>query len=754
MGGDLLGALNEPQREAVVCVDGPLLILAGAGSGKTRVLTHRAAYLISERRVPPYRILAVTFTNKAAKEMKNRVEELVGARADLMWISTFHSLCARMLREDIPSLGYKKSFTILDESDQTAVVKKCLDDLNISGDMFKPQAVLAAISSAKNELIGPEELEANARDPRTRTMGQIYAAYQSTLVRGNALDFDDLITLAVRLLRECPEILEKWQDRFEYLMVDEYQDTNHAQYILVKLLAARSRNLCVVGDDDQSIYEWRGADIRNILDFERDYPEARVIKLEQNYRSTQNILNAANCVIANNKGRKDKSLWTSRGSGSPIFVHCAENERDEGRFIADEIQRLAALEGRAYRDFAVLYRVNAQSRAIEEVLLNRGMPYKIVGGLKFYERREIKDVLAYLRVIENPEDSLALERIINVPRRGIGDATLAIVRRLSEEAGVPLYAGVELAVRASDTPSRARSGLSQFLQLMEGLQSRKGEATVSQLVEMVLEKTGYIRELEREQTLEAEGRIENLRELLTVTQEFEARRMENSVEDGGGPTDIGAFLEEVSLLTDLDRADLSDDSITLMTMHAAKGLEFPVVFIAGMDENIFPLARSAREERSLEEERRLCYVGITRAKDRLYLVHSVMRMIYGSTMANAPSRFLGEIPKELLADAMHDRRSLWGRSDGPASPVIRAHSVEGRSGTAWNRGDSSDGGGENHGGDGSAEYSAGDRVRHAKFGEGTVVAVARGGNDWVITVAFPGGGIKHLAQSFAPMERI
>jgi DNA helicase-2/ATP-dependent DNA helicase PcrA len=762
MGADLLSELNEPQREAVVHVDGPLLILAGAGSGKTRVLTHRAAYLISEKRVPPYNILAVTFTNKAAKEMKNRVGELIGPRADLVWISTFHSLCARMLREDIAALGYKRSFTILDESDQVAAIKKCLDDLNISGDMFKPKSVLSEISSAKNELTGQEEYMAGARDPRTRTIAQIYEAYQGILERDNALDFDDLIMLAVRLLREHPEILGKWQDRFRYLMVDEYQDTNHAQYILVKLLASKSRNLCVVGDDDQSIYEWRGADIRNILDFERDYPDARVVKLEQNYRSTQNILDAANRVIARNKGRKEKSLWTSRGPGSMIAVYSAENERDEGRFIADEIQRLASAEGRKYRDFAVLYRVNAQSRAIEEVFLNRGMPYKIVGGLKFYERREIKDVLAYLRVIENPEDSLALERIINVPRRGIGDATLGIAQKFAAEAGASLYQGVELAAKSPETPNRAKNGLVQFLELIQGLVSKKGKATVSQLVEMVLENTGYIRELEREQTLEAEGRIENLRELLTVTQEFEARQSQNvaeNEEESDGSMNIGAFLEEVSLLTDLDRADLSDDSITLMTMHAAKGLEFPVVFMAGMEENVFPLARSAHDDRSLEEERRLCYVGITRAKDRLYLVHAVTRMIYGSTMVNSPSRFLGEVPEDLLVDAMYERRTAWGRS-GLRTPTVapgigtpartlgmrpqavlkqskgRAQRIQSRAGHA------------------SAEYSAGDHIRHAKFGEGTVVAVTRGGDDWIITIAFPEGGIKHFAQGFAPMEKI
>lgn len=776
MGAELLEGLNPPQREAVACTDGPLLILAGAGSGKTRVLTHRVAYLISHAGVPPYRILAVTFTNKAAAEMKSRVAALAGSAGRWVWVSTFHSLCARVLREDIEALGYKRSFTILDESDQMTVIKRCLKQLNVSGDMFRPQSVLAAISAAKNELVDAESFREDARDVRQRTIAQLYEAYQGVLARDNALDFDDLIMTTVRLFRERPEVLEKYRNRFTHIMVDEYQDTNHAQYMLVKLLAARTRNLCVVGDDDQSIYEWRGADIRNILEFERDYPEARVVKLEQNYRSTQTILDAANHVIANNRDRKSKRLWTAREQGARISLYSADTEKDEARFIADELDRLIVAEGRCYGDFAVLYRMNAQSRAIEEVLVNRGIPYRIVGGLKFYERREIKDVLAYLRVIENPEDSVSLERIINVPRRGIGDSTLAAARALAQEKGMPLLAGVRMAAEAAELAPRARAALAAFLATMERLWPLRGEKTVSQIVRAVLDDTGYLAELEREQTIEAEGRIENLKELITVTQEFESRHSaEGATAEGAGaeaevglegiglevaasgPNDLASFLEEVSLLTDLDRADLSTDQVTLMTLHSAKGLEFPVVFMAGMEENVFPLARSAYDPAALEEERRLCYVGITRAKDRLYLVHAFTRTIFGSSTANPVSRFVEEIPGHLLSDAFAERYRAYheGRGRAPgrvglgdgdgARPGVEkavkvAHAVE----KAWASRETP----------GRPEFDAGDKIRHAKFGEGTVVSVQQSAGEWLATIAFPGAGVKQFVLSLAPIEKV
>jgi len=775
MGADLLDGLNPPQKEAVVCTDGPLLILAGAGSGKTRVLTHRVAYLISHAGVPPYRILAVTFTNKAAAEMKSRVASLVGPAARWVWVSTFHSFCARLLREDIEALGYKRSFTILDESDQMTVIKRCLKQLNVSGDMFRPQSVLAAISSAKNELVDAEGFRENARDVRQRTIAQLYEAYQGVLARDNALDFDDLIMIAVRLFRERPEVLEKYRNRFTHIMVDEYQDTNHAQYMLVKLLAARTRNLCVVGDDDQSIYEWRGADIRNILEFERDYPEARVVKLEQNYRSTQTILDAANHVIANNRDRKSKRLWTAREPGARISMYSADTEKDESRFIADELDRLIVAERRCYGDFAVLYRMNAQSRAIEEVLVNRGIPYRIVGGLKFYERREIKDVLAYLRVIANLEDSVSLERIINVPRRGIGDSTLAAAKALAQEKGMPLLAGVRMAAECTELAPRARAALAAFLATMERLWPLLGEKTVSQIVRAVLDDTGYLRELEREQTVEAEGRIENLKELITVTQEFESRHSAEgaSAEAGAeaepspegaqleveasGPNDLAAFLEEVSLLTDLDRADLSTDQVTLMTLHSAKGLEFPVVFMAGMEENVFPLARSAYDPAALEEERRLCYVGITRAKDRLYLVHALSRAIFGSYTANPVSRFVEEIPGHLLSDAFAERyRSYHGGRGRAPGRVGLGHGDGARPGAettvkavsavekAWTTRQTL----------GRPEFDAGDKIRHAKFGEGTVVSVQQSAGEWLATIAFPGAGVKQFVLSLAPIEKV
>ncbi|MCR4426822.1 MAG: UvrD-helicase domain-containing protein [Firmicutes bacterium] len=741
---DLLQDLNPPQREAVTCTEGPLLILAGAGSGKTRVLTHRVAHLIAGRGVAPYHILAVTFTNKAAEEMRSRVTELAGRAGQYVWVSTFHSLCARILRQEIEHLGFKRGFTIYDESDQVTAVRRCMRELNVSGDMYRPQAVLAAVSSAKNDLVGPDEYHASARDVRERTIASIYRRYQEILRAQNAVDFDDLIMLSVRLFREHPEVLGAYQDRFRYIMVDEYQDTNHAQYILVKLLASGHRNLCVVGDDDQSIYEWRGADIRNILDFERDYPEAHVVKLEQNYRSTKNILDAANRVIAHNVGRKSKSLWTSREPGQRVFHYQAENEKDEARFIADEVQRLTRGGQASFGDFAVLYRMNAQSRAIEEVLLNRGIPYRIVGGLKFYERREVKDVLAYLRVVYNPDDDVSVERIINVPKRGIGESTLAVARALAAEEGASLYRGVVLASTSERVPARARRALSGFISVIESLVSKRGQVTVSEMVEAILDDTGYVRELEAERTVEAESRIENLREMLSVTREFEARQTAFAQDSGtigaggapgvpdtpessaaarlaGGPSDIGTFLEEVALLTDLDRTVVGGDSMTLMTLHSAKGLEFPTVFIAGVEENIFPLGRSVSDRRSLEEERRLCYVGITRARDRLYLLHAANRTIYGQTVANPPSRFLSEIPDDLLADAWEERfavsRVACARHDG-------------------------------------TEYGEGDRVWHAKFGEGVVVAISPSGRDHIVDIAFPGQGIKQFALSFAPLRKL
>lgn len=751
MGADLLEGLNPEQREAVEHADGPLLILAGAGSGKTRVLTHKVAYLIGHKNVLPYRILAVTFTNKAAAEMRSRVAGLVGPEGENVWVSTFHSMCARILRQDIEVLGFKRSFSILDDSDQITAVKRILKDMNISGDMFRPQSVLGAISSAKNELITCDEYLANATDVRQRTIGKIYEEYQKMLARDNALDFDDLIMVTIELFRKHPEVLQRYANRFTHIMVDEYQDTNHAQYVLVQMLASVHKNLCVVGDDDQSIYEWRGADIRNILEFERDYPDTRVVKLEQNYRSTKTILDAANNVIANNTGRKSKSLWTSREQGSRISVYKADTERDEARFIADEIQRLCSAEQRHYGDFAVLYRMNAQSRVIEEVLLNRGIPYKIVGGLKFYERREIKDALAYMRVIDNPDDSIGVERIINVPRRGIGEATLQAAREIANSSGVSLYAAVKMACEGDQLAARAKSSLRSFVTVMDALISLKGNTRVSDIARRVMDDTGYITELEREQSIEAESRIENLRELITVTAEFEARHVEVDEEGQAGPMDLGAFLEEVALLTDIDRADLGSDQVTMMTLHTAKGLEFPVVFIAGMEENIFPLSRSAYDDSALEEERRLAYVGITRAKDRLYLTHACSRAIFGSTAMNPLSRFVREIPEHLLTDAFAERYSYAQRQN------VEQKAAQQRA-TSWQAWQpttakpNSEAPGSSAGK--KVQFREGEKVRHAKFGEGTVVSLGKSAGDTLITIAFPGGGLKQFLLDLAPLEKI
>jgi len=767
-----LEGLNPQQRQAVEHVDGPLLILAGAGSGKTRVLTHRVAHLISAAGVPPYRILAVTFTNKAAAEMKSRVMALAGPAGASVWVSTFHAMCAKMLRMDIGALGYKRSFSILDESDQMTAMKRILKELNISSDMFKPQSVLSAISSAKNELISAGQYAAAAKDVRQRTIGLAYEMYSKMLARDNALDFDDLIMLTIELFREDPEVLSRYANRFTHIMVDEYQDTNHAQYVLVQMLASVHKNLCVVGDDDQSIYEWRGADIRNILEFERDYPNARVIKLEQNYRSTGNILDAANCVIAHNRGRKAKSLWTDREAGTRVSFYRADSERDEARFVADEIQRLSAADGRRYRDFAVLYRMNAQSRVIEEVLLNRGIPYKIVGGLKFYERREIKDVLAYMRVIDNPDDSGGVERIINVPRRGIGDATLAVARQLAGERGVSLYEGVKLAAEAESLGPRARGALASFLGTVESLRALKDKATVSEIARKISDDTGYVRELEQDGSIEAEARLENLRELITVTAEFESRHMEPDESGAGGPDDIGAFLEEVALLTDIDRADIGSDQVTLMTLHTAKGLEFLVVFIAGMEENIFPLSRSQQDPHALEEERRLAYVGITRAKDRLYITNAATRMIFGSTTMNPSSRFIMEIPEHLLQDAFaeryaHARGGGAGGAGGAGGGARGGAGATGGAGAkawggtkAWSGGGRAKAGAARQATAGSSapaerpEFRAGDKVRHGKYGEGTVVAVSKSAGDDMVTVAFPDGGIKQFLVEMAPIEKL
>ncbi|MFS8664706.1 MAG: DNA helicase PcrA [Limnochordales bacterium] len=765
---DWLQDLNETQRAAVRHTDGPLLIIAGAGSGKTRVLTYRIAYLLEVRGVSPRAILAVTFTNKAAREMRERVARLIGPIGEQVWVGTFHATCVQILRRHADRLGFPSHFLIFDTADQLAAIRESLKDLDLDPKRFDPRGLLAAISAAKNELLDPAAYRAQAADFWERTVARVYERYQAKLQENGAFDFDDLIFAVVRLFQEDPAVLEQYQERFRYLMVDEYQDTNHAQYVLVNLLAGGHRNLCVVGDADQSIYRFRGADIRNILDFERDYPDAKVIKLEQNYRSTQRIVAAANAVIANNLDRPEKNLWTRNPPGDPVFFFQAGDEREEAAFVGDEIRRGVLEEGRAYRDFAILYRTHAQSRTFEEEFIRRGLPYRIVSGVRFYERKEIKDLLAYLRVIFNPYDGLSLRRIINVPRRGIGDTTLGRLEAWAAATGLPLYEalGAEEAL-AQLSPATARK-VRAFREQVDGWRAVVGQVSLTNLCQRVLEETGYWAELHAERTVEAEARVENLREFLSVTRQFE-------LEQGH---DLGAFLEHVALVSDVDAYDADADSVTLMTLHAAKGLEFPVVFLVGMEEGVFPHARAAMEPGELEEERRLCYVGMTRAMERLYMTCAQQRMLYGEPMAAAVSRFVGEVPADLLEDLSAElraqaARARWqvlpgGRSPqaglGPRPVGLRAAAGsrgDGRPGARHADPPGSGGGAAGRRGAGvagtgheQAQWQVGDRVYHAVWGEGTIVSREASAGDLILVVAFPGQGIKKLLAGMAPLERV
>ncbi|GAW31990.1 DNA helicase PcrA [Carboxydocella sp. JDF658] len=719
---DLLANLNPVQREAVTHINGPLLILAGAGSGKTRVLTHRIAYLIRQG-VKPWQILAITFTNKAAGEMKERVEQLVGEVISRdMWVSTFHSACLRILRREISYLGYDSNFVIYDTADQQTVLKECLRELNLDEKKYSPRLMAALISDAKNRLETPAQMRRRVYgDWLAETASRVYESYQQKLIRNQALDFDDLIMLTVQLFEEFPEILAYYQQKFLYILVDEYQDTNHAQYRLVNLLASAHRNLCVVGDDDQSIYRFRGADIGNILDFERDYPEAKVIKLEQNYRSTRTILAAANAVVANNVGRKDKSLWTENPAGEPIVCVQLGDEKEEARFIVGEILRLNK-NGRPYSDFAVLYRTNAQSRAIEDELIGNAIPYTMVGGLKFYERKEIKDVLAYLRVLVNPADSVSLERIINVPKRNIGEATVNKIRQEAARRNLSLYQALMVVEEIPGLSARSQKAVRDFINLMEDLRRQVEIASVTEMLDAVLERTGYQAELEAEKTVEAQTRLENLREFRTVTMEFDARQEEEGLE---------GFLAGISLMSDLDTLE-SGEQVTLMTLHSAKGLEFPVVFLAGMEEGIFPHSRAllSLEEAELEEERRLCYVGITRAKEKLYLTHCWSRNLFGRISTNPPSRFLSEIPAHLLERGTGASRSGVDRLEAGAA------STSAQGSTAAEQ-----------------EWQLGDRVVHKKYGPGAIVGIKGQGEDTELSIAFPNLGIKVFIAKYAPIRK-
>jgi len=723
----IVNDLNDRQREAVAYGDGPLLIFAGAGSGKTRVLTYRMAYLIQERGVPADRILAVTFTNKAAGEMKQRIARLIGGVRWGMWIGTFHHVCARMLREHIEHVDRTANFVIFDEADQATVMKEVLKALEINPKIMPPARVLGAISRAKNELIGPDEYARRAKDPYQRDVARAYSLYQQRLRENNALDFDDLIMFTVRLFEESPDVLADYQEKFLHVLVDEFQDINFAQYRFVQMLAAKHRNLAVVGDDDQSIYAWRGANFRIILEFEHDYPEAKVVKLERNYRSTAHILDAAYHVISRNEARREKRLWTEKPPGAPIVAYQAADEHQEASFVANTIQELTETERRGYSDFAVLYRINAQSRVLETVFISLGLPYRIIGGVRFYERKEIKDVLAYLRVIVNPFDGVSLRRIVNTPPRGIGDVTLQRLEAVAQERGMDLLQ-VALTAEHLDLPPRSRDAVAELARMMAGLMDTAASASLTDLVSDIIERTGYHQWLEEEGTIQARTRVENIRELLTATREYQAQSER--------PTPAG-FLEQVSLLADQDELKEGVDAVPFMTLHAAKGLEFPVVFIVGMEDGLLPLARAIESDNQdeLEEERRLCYVGMTRAKERLYLTLASHRTMYGVGRPTAPSRFLKDIPDELLQGAVAARPTAvtWASADGQAAREARRIVSE-------------------HGG-GEAPFKCGDRVRHRDFGVGLVVSCESKDGHRRVTVAFPNRGVKKLDLDYAGLER-
>ena len=635
---NMLDELNDKQREAVLNTEGPCLVIAGAGSGKTKVLTYKIAYLIKEKNVTPWNILAITFTNKAANEMKERIEALVGMDADSIWVGTFHAMCVRILRKYIDKIGYTSSFIIFDTSDQKALVKQCLKELNIDSKQFPEKAIIGQISNGKNEMLTPEAYEEKyCKDFYKAKVAEVYKLYQKRLKENNALDFDDIINLTIKLLKENPEVLDYYQDKFKYVLVDEYQDTNKAQFILIKLLSDKNKNITVVGDNDQGIYSFRGADISNILNFEKDFKGTKIIKLEQNYRSTGNILKAANAVIKNNEKKYEKNLWTKNVDGDKPQIYRGEDEYDEAKFIVNNIENCLDKKQMKYNNFSVLYRMNAQSRAIEDILRRENIPYKIIGGLKFYERKEIKDAIAYLRVIQNPMDNISLRRIINEPKRGIGNTSLDKIQQIGDSMGISMYEIIKNADRY-EMP-RVFTNSREFVSVIDDLRSRKDEMSISDIIKEVLNRTGYTKALELENSVEAEARIQNLEELLSVTMEFEKENADKSLE---------AFLESITLSSDIDSMEESDDNVTLMTLHSAKGLEFPVVFMVGLEEGIFPGYQSISEPTELEEERRLFYVGITRAKEDLYLTCAKRRTIFGSTSYNNVSRFVKEIPDELV----------------------------------------------------------------------------------------------------------
>ncbi|HAQ1344584.1 DNA helicase PcrA [Enterococcus faecium] len=738
---ELLNGMNPRQKEAVLHTDGPLLLMAGAGSGKTRVLTHRIAYLIEEKEVNPWNILAITFTNKAAKEMKERVNAILASGGEDVWVSTFHSMCVRILRRDVDFIGYNRNFTIIDSSEQLTLMKRILKELNIDPKKYDPRSILGTISQAKNSLQTPQDFAKMQGSYYEEIAAKCYAAYQKELQYNQCMDFDDLIMNTIRLFEEHPDSLTYYQNKFHYIHVDEYQDTNHAQYTLVNLLAGRFRNLCVVGDADQSIYGWRGADMQNILDFEKDYPDAAVILLEQNYRSTKNILSAANQVIENNSNRKPKNLWTENKEGNKITYYRADNERDETRFIVDRMQEEVRSNHRNYGDFAILYRTNAQSRVMEETLLKANIPYKMVGGHKFYDRKEIKDILAYLNMLVNPQDSISFERIVNSPKRGIGPGSIEKLRSFASLHEWPLLEAAQN-VDLANIGGKAGQQLGAFGEMIQEVTQMIPYLTVTELTKEVLDRSGYLEDLKIQNTLEAQARIENLEEFLTVTQEFDKQFEQQNEEDADAPEEkLTVFLNDLALVSDIDNLEEDASQVTLMTLHAAKGLEFPVVFLIGLEEGVFPLSRALMEESELEEERRLAYVGITRAEEALYLTNAFSRTLYGRTQYNRPSRFVEEIDQELLEiEGMRPtpkKTPVFAKKTAYSYKQPETAVVPSKSAT----------GGENN------SWKPGDKVKHKKWGLGTVVRVSGTSKDLELDVAFPSQGVKRLLAAFAPIEK-
>ena len=768
---EILKGLNDKQYEAVVNTEGPCLVIAGAGSGKTKVLTHKIAYLMGEKNILPWNILAITFTNKAAKEMKERIELLVGDAAKDMWVGTFHSICVRILRKFIDRVGFDSSFIIFDSSDQKTMIKQILKDLQLDDKIFTDRSVMSEISNAKNEMLEPDTYAVKAHgDFRKEKIAEVYERYQKRLKENNAIDFDDIINYTIKILIENPDVLQYYSNKFEYVLVDEYQDTNKSQFTLVTMLASKHGNITAVGDNDQGIYSFRGADISNILNFEKDFPGTKIIKLEQNYRCTGNILKVANAVIKNNEVKYDKKLWTENDVGNLPKVFSADNEYDEGKYIAEQIEHLIREEKYKYSDFAVLYRMNTQSRAIEEILRREDIPYKIVGGLKFYERKEIKDIISYLRLVQNPADNLSLNRVINEPKRGIGKTSLDKIAQISEENNISMYQVIKNAEIYG--LNRVYLNSREFIDCMESIIAKKDELTISELVKKILKDTGYTRALENENTIEAENRIANLEEFLNVAVEFEEESADNGLSD---------FLEGITLSSDLDNMEESEESVTLMTLHSAKGLEFPVVFLVGMEEGIFPGYKSIGEQKELEEERRLCYVGVTRAKENLFLTNSKQRTTFGSTTHNPPSRFLQEIPKELLdgyedaVTSMPKKENVFGdsgytwsygsKNNGNiktyknvepqyATSATSVQKNNGITGFAFRTAESflnNIGKKSNNNIDFSA-YQSGVRVYHKKFGEGTINYVEPEGEDLKVDINFDKVGHKRLMAKFANLE--